>query len=56
LVEAFSVGAAADVLDLARDAFTSGLHLAAALTAVALTAMAILLAVTLRELPALSRR
>jgi len=56
LGEAVSQGAAADVLDQARDAFTSGLHLAAALTAVALTAMAILLAVTLRELPALSRR
>jgi DHA2 family multidrug resistance protein-like MFS transporter len=56
LGEAVSQGAAADVLDQARDAFTSGLHLAAALTAVALAAMAVLLAVTLRALPALSRR
>ncbi|GAA2826020.1 MFS transporter [Kribbella solani] len=45
-----------DVLDQARDAFTSGLHLAAGITTVALVAMAVLLAVTLRSLPVLSRR
>ncbi|WP_410784940.1 MFS transporter [Kribbella sp. C-35] len=56
LGEAISQGAPADVLEQARDAFTSGLHVAAGITAVALTAMAILLAVTLRALPALSRR
>ncbi|MET9270745.1 MFS transporter [Kribbella sp. NPDC003557] len=56
LGEAVSSGATGDVLDQARDAFTSGLHLAAAITAVALTAMAILLAVTLRALQVLSRR
>jgi MFS transporter, DHA2 family, multidrug resistance protein len=56
LGEAIASGASGDVLAQARDAFTSGLHLSAAITAVALAAMAILLAVTLRALPALSRR
>ncbi|MEU8225657.1 MFS transporter [Kribbella sp. NPDC048915] len=56
LGEAVGSGAGGDVLDEARDAFTSGLHAAAGLTAVALTGVAILLAVTLRRLPALGRR
>ncbi|HWD82467.1 MAG TPA: MFS transporter [Kribbella sp.] len=56
LGETIASGASGDVLAQARDAFTSGLHLAAGITAAALAAMAILLAVTLRALPALSRR
>ncbi|MGW7684513.1 MFS transporter [Kribbella sp. NPDC054772] len=56
LGEAISQGASGDVLDAARHAFTSGLHLAAGITAVALTGMAILLAVTLRSAPALGRQ
>ena len=56
LGETIASGATGDVLDHARDAFTSGLHLAAGITAAALAAMAILLAVTLRALPVLSRR
>jgi DHA2 family multidrug resistance protein-like MFS transporter len=53
LGEAVSQGLPADVLDQARDGFTSGLHLAAAITALALTGVAILLAVTLRKQPKL---
>lgn len=56
LGEAITHGATGDLLDQARDAFTSGLHLAAGITALALTVVAILLAVTLRAIPALSRR
>ncbi|MEV4260077.1 MFS transporter [Kribbella sp. NPDC049584] len=56
LGEAIAQGATGDLLDQARDAFTSGLHLAAGITAVALAAVAVLLAVTLRAIPALSRR
>ncbi|TCO45493.1 DHA2 family multidrug resistance protein-like MFS transporter [Kribbella antiqua] len=41
--------APADVLDAARDAFTDGLHVAAAIAAVALTVVAVLLARTLRS-------
>ncbi|MER7249597.1 MFS transporter [Kribbella sp. NPDC000426] len=56
LGEAIAQGASGDLLDQARDAFTSGLHLAAGITAVALAAVAVLLAVTLRAIPALRRR
>ena len=56
LGEAIAQGATGDLLDQARHAFTSGLHLAAGITAVALAAVAVLLAVTLRAIPALSRR
>ena len=56
LGEAIAQGATGDLLDQARDAFTSGLHLAAGITAVALAAVAVLLAVTLRAIPALRRR
>ncbi|MFF0343832.1 MFS transporter [Kribbella sp. NPDC004875] len=56
LGEAIDQGVPSDVLDAARHAFTSGLHLAAGITAVALAGMAILLAVTLRSVPALSRK
>jgi DHA2 family multidrug resistance protein-like MFS transporter len=45
--------APAAVLDAARDAFTAGLHVAAGVTAVALTIVSILLARTLRSEPAL---
>jgi len=41
------------VLDAARDAFTSGLHVAAGITAVALPVIGVLLARTLRDLSAL---
>ena len=41
--------APAAVLDAARDAFTGGLHVAAGITAVALTVISILLARTLRS-------
>lgn len=43
------------VLDAARDAFTDGLHAAAGITAVALTVISILLARTLRSVPALDQ-
>ncbi|MFD7156070.1 MFS transporter [Kribbella sp. NPDC059898] len=56
LGETIAQGATGDVLAQARDAFTSGLHLAAGITALVLAGMAVLLAVTLRALPALSRR
>ncbi|HZX03825.1 MFS transporter [Kribbella sp.] len=56
LGEAVTQGASGDVLNAARDAFTNGFHLAAGITAVALAAVAVLLAVTLRAVPALSRR
>jgi DHA2 family multidrug resistance protein-like MFS transporter len=56
LGEAIAQGATGDLVDQARDAFTSGLHLAAGITAVALAAVAVLLAVTLRAIPALNRR
>jgi DHA2 family multidrug resistance protein-like MFS transporter len=56
LGEAIAQGATGDLLDQARDAFTSGLHLATGITAVALAAVAVLLAVTLRAIPALNRR
>ncbi|MFG1909335.1 MFS transporter [Kribbella sp. NPDC048928] len=56
LGETIAQGASGDVLTQAREAFTSGLHLAAGVTAVALAGMAILLAVTLRALPPLGRR
>jgi DHA2 family multidrug resistance protein-like MFS transporter len=56
LGETIAQGATGDVLAQAREAFTSGLHLAAGITALALAGMAVLLAVTLRRLPALSRR
>jgi DHA2 family multidrug resistance protein-like MFS transporter len=45
--------APAAVLDAARDAFTSGFHVAAAITAVALTVVSVLLARVLRSEPAL---
>jgi len=53
LGEAVSGAVPAAVLDAARDAFTDGLHLAAAITAVVLTVVSILLARTLRSEPAL---
>jgi DHA2 family multidrug resistance protein-like MFS transporter len=56
LGETIARGATGDLLRDAQDAFTAGFHLAAALTALALTAIAVLLAVTLRAVPALSRR
>ncbi|MEU4289697.1 MFS transporter [Kribbella sp. NPDC026596] len=55
LGEAITQGVPDDVLTQAREAFTSGFHLAAGITAVALTAIAILLAITLRATPPLSR-
>jgi len=56
LGEALTQGLPEDVLAQARDAFTGGFHLAAGITAVALTVMAIVLAVTLRSAPPLTRR
>jgi len=56
LGEAITQGVPDDVLTEAREAFTNGFHLAAGITALALTAIAIALAVTLRSVPALSRR
>jgi DHA2 family multidrug resistance protein-like MFS transporter len=56
LGEAITQGASGDLLDQARDAFTKGLHLAAGIAALALAGVAVLLAVTLRAVPALSRR
>ncbi len=53
LGEAVSSNVPPAVLDAARDAFTSGLHVTAGITAVVLTAVGILLARTLRALPAL---
>ncbi|TDU83346.1 DHA2 family multidrug resistance protein-like MFS transporter [Kribbella voronezhensis] len=53
LGEAVTKGLPADVLEQARHAFTSGLHLAAAITALTLAGMATLLAVTLRKQPTL---
>jgi len=55
LGEAITQGVPDDVLADARDAFTGGLHLAAGAAAVALTVITIVLAVTLRSVPALSR-
>jgi DHA2 family multidrug resistance protein-like MFS transporter len=55
LGEAITQGVPADVLAQARDAFTGGLHVAAGVTAVALTVVAVVLAVTLRSVPPLSR-
>jgi DHA2 family multidrug resistance protein-like MFS transporter len=43
----------AAVLEQAREAFTSGLHVAAAIAAIAIAGMAVLLAVVLRGLPVL---
>jgi MFS transporter, DHA2 family, multidrug resistance protein len=56
LGEAITQGVPADVLAQAREAFTSGLHLAAGVTAVALTVVAVVLAVTLRSVPPLNRQ
>jgi len=53
LGEAVSTNVPPAVLEAARDAFTSGLHLAAGITAVVLTVVSILLARTHRALPAL---
>ena len=55
LGEAITQGVPNDVLADAHDAFTTGFHLAAGITALALTAIAVLLAVTLRSVPPLSR-
>ena len=48
LGEAIAAGAPPSVLDAARDAFTSGFHVAAGITTVALTVVCILLVRTLR--------
>ncbi|MEV5964095.1 MFS transporter [Kribbella sp. NPDC051952] len=56
LGEAISQGVPADVLAQAREAFTSGLHVAAGVTAVALTVVAVVIAVTLRKAPPLNRQ
>lgn len=53
LAAAVAGGLPSAVLDQARDAFTSGLHAAAAIAAVVITGMAVLLAVVLRPLPVL---
>ena len=53
LAEAVAARLPADVLDQARDAFTSGLHVAALIAAVAIAGMAVLLGVVLRSLPVL---
>jgi DHA2 family multidrug resistance protein-like MFS transporter len=53
LGEAVSSNLPPAVLGAARDAFTSGLHVAAGITTVVLTVVLILLARTLRALPAL---
>lgn len=53
LAAAVAGGLPSAVLDQARDAFTSGLHVAAAIAAVVITGMAVLLAVVLRPLPVL---
>ena len=55
LGEAIAQGVPNDVLADAHDAFTTGFHLAAGITALVLTAIAVLLAVTLRSVPPLSR-
>ncbi len=55
LGEAIAQGVPNDVLADAHVAFTTGFHLAAGITALALTAIAVLLAVTLRSVPPLSR-
>jgi DHA2 family multidrug resistance protein-like MFS transporter len=55
LGEAITQGVPNDILADARVAFTTGFHLAAGITAVALTVVAVLLAVTLRSAPPLSR-
>jgi DHA2 family multidrug resistance protein-like MFS transporter len=54
LGEAVHSAVAPAVLHAAQDAFTDGLHVAAGITAVALTVVGVLLARTLRSLPPLS--
>lgn len=56
LGEAITQGVPADILAQAREAFTGGFHLAAGITAVVLTAVAVLLALTLRSVPPLNQQ
>ncbi|TDO35696.1 DHA2 family multidrug resistance protein-like MFS transporter [Kribbella sp. VKM Ac-2527] len=53
LAAALSAGLPDAVLEQARDAFTSGLHVAAVIAAVVIAGMAVLLRVVLRKLPVL---